>query len=155
MQLGLDQDVARLSAAMVSGEIAPWDAELLECYDRFFKGASKADRATALKAADALDDSPITPFVIAHVALAERNSDRCRQALTEACARGLAGFARQRADILLAGLSATRRRPGVLPAQGDGFEATLAYPEVADLMKTGKFDVFVRHARRIVAPGIN
>lgn len=152
MQLGLDQDLAPLSRGLLSGSIAPEHAELLNCYDRFFKGTSKAERDAALKAADEVDRSPITPFVTAHVALVARDTRCCRQALDEACARGLTGFARQRADVLLAGLSATRRRPAALPVRDDGFDAASAYTEVAALLETGKLDAFVEHARRIVAP---
>lgn len=72
----------------------------------------------------------------------------CSKFLNEACRRGLSGFARVRANVLLAAFARAGRGPFV-DASFDGFDPTLAYPEAAHIVATGDVSLMLNQTRRV------
>jgi putative sugar O-methyltransferase len=147
MQLGLDEDLVPLSRGLITGNLTDQDAALLLIFDRVFSAGAPKDKAALLREAEALDRSAIAPFVAAQVALIGNDNAACRSKLEESITRGLSGFARLRADVLLAAMQ--KRGPKTLPVC-DGFDATFAYPEVGSALATGNLSSIIDHIRRVI-----
>jgi hypothetical protein len=149
MQLGLDRDLDSFCHAMVHGTLDPKENRLLGDYARFFSAASHAERRDILTLLQSVDGSPIWPFVRAHVALVEGDGALCADLLEEACRRNLGGFARVRANVLLAGLSRKVAKTGI-SVEVDGFDPALAYPEASAIIETGDVSQMTNQTNRIL-----
>ncbi len=149
MQLGLDRDLAGLCGRFAAGTLGIEDRALLASYTRFFCAQNDADRRHALQDASKIDRTPISQFVSAHFALLCGDLESSRGLLIAACSRGLSGFARVRAEVLLAGMAGgASTAPG--PAPIDELDAAYAYPEVASMLATGDLGPAIDHAERIL-----
>jgi putative sugar O-methyltransferase len=149
MQLGLDRDLDIFCDAMVDGTLDPKQNRLLGDYARFFSATSDAERRDILGPLQSIDGSPIWPFVRAHLALVEDDKALCVNLLKETCQRGLAGFARVRANVLMAGLSQETRRTQI-SLEVDGFDPALAYPEASAILATGDVSPIINQTNRIL-----
>lgn len=152
MQLGLDRDLDHLCDALVNGTLDARQDQLLAGYARLFAATSDADRRNILAPLQSMDESPIWPFVRGNVALVEDDMALCTELFREACRRGLSGFARIRADVLLTALS--RGRGGsVALLRSEGFDPSLAYPEVSAIIESGDVSQMKYHGNRIFRRG--
>jgi hypothetical protein len=149
MQSGLDQELEGLCKRFTSGALGTEDEKLIASYCRFFLADNDADRRVALKEASAVDNSPMTAFVGGQLAMVCGDPNSARALFADACSRGLAGFARVRAEVLLAAI-ANRRNQAPKLAPIDGFDPTYAYPEVAKMLASGDAGSAVDHANRVL-----
>lgn len=149
IQLGLDGELEPMCAALVNGSLDARQIETLSLYNRFFAGASDDERAALLGKLELLDASPMRSFVAAHLALVRNEKKHCRRLLEESCALGLTGFARVRAEVLLAGMQRKLWRPNTLPPI-DGLDVMFAYPDAAKVVTSGNLQPMIDHANRVL-----
>jgi hypothetical protein len=149
MQTGLDQDLRPLSAALVGGSLSAEQQTLLTEYNHFFAAKSDIDRLRILEKVRAIDASPIWPFVASLLALMRGDLEACRKFMEDACRRGLSGFARVRAEVLLAGLARKAGRPVSL-ATLDNLDPAFAYPEAAAIVSTGDLGPMIGHTNHVL-----
>lgn len=144
MQLGLDRDLRPCADALLAGD----EPGLLLDFARFFSASDDAERQAILDDLAIRDATAITPFVAAHLSLVRGERDRSRALLDQALQRGLAGFARVRAHVLLACYSASSGKAAELQPV-DGLDAAFAYPEVAAMIASGDAAPLVAQTNRI------
>jgi len=146
MQLGLDRDLRALCDAFVGGTLDARQRAMLGQYEQFFSARTDDERLALLENLRSVDNSPVWPFVSAHLSLVRRDAATCARCLQEACARGLSGFARVRAEVLLATLEhgggflarlfRGSRKPALI-GPIDGLDVAFAYPEAAAMVSRG------------------
>jgi putative sugar O-methyltransferase len=149
MQIGLDQDLRILSKSLVEGSLSAEQRVMLTEYGHFFSARDDVDRLRVLERVRALDVSPIWPFVASLLALVRDDLKACRESMGEACRRGLSGFAKVRAEVLLAGLARKAGRP-VSVAALENLDPVFAYPEAAAIVSTGDLASIIGHMNRVL-----
>jgi putative sugar O-methyltransferase len=150
MQIGLDQNLRTLSKALAEGRLSAEQRVLLTEYSHFFSARCDADRLRVLEGVRSLDESPIWPFVASLLALVRDDLEACRESMGEACRRGLSGFAKVRAEVLLAGLARKAGR-SVSVAVLDDLDPVFAYPEAAAIVSTGDLGPIIGHTNRVLS----
>ncbi len=148
MQIGLDEDLRTFAEALVAGSLSPEQRILLTEYSRFFTAKNDGDRLGLLDRIRSLDASPIWPFVAALLVLVRAEPEASRQFLRDACGRGLSGFARVKAEVLLAGLARNAGEPVSAPVLDD-LDPVFAYPEAATIVSTGELAAMVQHTNHV------
>ena len=150
MQIGLDQDLRTFAQALVEGSLSTEQRILLTEYNRFFSAKSDVERSGVLVRTRSLDASPIWPFVAALVALVRADLKASREFLRDACGRGLSGFARVKAEVLLAGLARHFGKPVSVPVLDD-LDPVFAYPEAAAIVSTGDLGAMIQHTNHVLS----
>jgi hypothetical protein len=149
MQLGLDHDLAPLCDGLVRGTLDDRQFAQLQGYGLFFSATSDAGRSVALGQMPPDEKTPIFPYVCAHLALVRGDHEGCRAQLEEASRRGLSGFARTRAEVLLAGFAQAAGRPASL-RPSDGLDPRVAFPEVAAILSSGDVSDMINQTNRVL-----
>ena len=158
IQFGLDNDIAPLCDAVVAGSISEPQLTLLGIWSKVFGTRNVDERDRHLAAAAISDVSAVTPFLQAHAALLRKDMPAARALLELAASRGLSGFARARAEVILATLQVgpksrwpfgtpTREPAHIAPVEG--LDVTFAYPEASSLVVNGDLGPIISHAQRI------
>jgi hypothetical protein len=150
MQIGLDRDLRTLSNALVEGSLSAEQRVLLAEYSHFFSAKNDVDRLRVLEGVRTLDASPIWPFVASLLALVRDDLEACRESMGEACRRGLSGFAKVRAEVLLAGLARKAGRPASV-AVLENLDPVFAYPEAAAIVSTGDLGSIIGHTNHVLS----
>jgi hypothetical protein len=109
---------------------------------------TEAERKQIVTKLETFDRTAVWPYVIGNVALTANDLGSCTKFLEEACRRGLSGFARVRANVLLAAFAGTKNGPSVATSV-DSFDPTLAYPEAAHIVATGDVSLLLNQTRRV------
>ncbi len=148
MQIGLDEDLRTFAEALVEGSLSAEQRILLTEYNRFFSAKTDGDRLSLLDRTRSLDASPIWPFVAALLALVRADLGTSREFLRDACRRGLAGFARVKAEVLMAGLARNAGEPASAPVLED-LDPVFAYPEAAAIVSTGDLAPMIGHTNHV------
>jgi hypothetical protein len=108
---------------------------------------NEAERRRIASALKPRDDTAVWPYIAAHIELVEQEFDACARYLKEACQRGLSGFARVRANVLLAALGHADRTSQTISI--DDFDPAFAYPEVAGIIETGDVSLMLNQTKRV------
>lgn len=161
IQLGLDDDLQPLCTAFAAGSLDQGQERLLSAYNQFFAAETDTARERSLAALERHDGSAIWPYISAHQALVTHDYPACGRLIAEACSRGLGGFARIRAEVMLAALerkNASRLASLLRGGEGeraalqpvDGLDIALAYPEAAAIASTGDLGPMIDQTNRLL-----
>jgi hypothetical protein len=149
MQLGLDQDLRPLAKALVEGSLNAQQRILLTEYSFLFSSKSDVDRWRILERTRTHDASPIWPFVASLLALSRDDLKACGELMEEACRRSLSGFAKVKAEVLLAGLARKAGRSAPI-AVLDNLDPAFAYPEAAAIVSNGDLAPMIGHTNHVL-----
>jgi hypothetical protein len=158
IQFGLDNDIAPLCDAVVAESVSESQLTLLGIWSKVFGARNVDERDHHLATAALSDDSAVTPFLQAHGALLRNDMPAVRSLLELAASRGLSGFARARAEVILASLQVGPKSrwsfgtPATEPAHIapiEGLDVTFAYPEAASSVVNGDLGPIIAHTQRI------
>lgn len=148
MQLGLDRDLEDHCSRFVTGSLGDDERRMLCDYARLFAAESEDKRSDIVSQLQSRDPSPVWPYIRAHIALVKEEHAAWAGYLAEACQRGLSGFARVRANVMLAARArADNRAPPMISI--NGFDPTFAYPEVARMVETGDVSPMLSQTKRV------
>jgi hypothetical protein len=147
MQLGLDRNLEESCGRFVAGLLGSHEQSTLSDYARLFAVRNEAERRKIASELKPRDDTAVWPYVAAHIELVEQKFDACTRYLNEACQRGLSGFARVRADVLLAALGRNDRASQMISI--NDFDPAFAYPEVAGIIETGDVSLMLNQTKRV------
>ena len=148
MQLGLDRDLEDHCSRFVTGSLGDDERRMLCDYARLFAAESEDKRSDIVSQLQSRDPSPVWPYIRAHIALVKEEHAAWAGYLVEACQRGLSGFARVRANVMLAARArADNRAPPMISI--NGFDPTFAYPEVARMVETGDVSPMQSQTKRV------
>lgn len=149
MQLGLEGELKPLCDAMIAGTLDENQHKILDAYDRFFKAKTDAAREAALMDAEKRDTSAIAPFVRAHLALTNGDTDGCGVLLRMSLERGLGDFAKIKTGILLATIA--RQKGQALPLLSlDGLDLGIGFPEAEEIARNGELFQLEEQAARLL-----
>jgi hypothetical protein len=148
MQLGLDRDLDGYCERLVAGSLDTNDRYVLAEYGRLFAVKTEAERREIAAKLETFDRTAVWPYVIANIALTKNDPGSCSKFLDEACQRRLSGFARVRANVLLAAFARAGTGPSIATLP-DGFDPTRAYPEAAQIVRTRDVSLMLNQTRRV------